>query len=315
MAGSKLERLIGIIFLLINREKMTAKELAEYFSVSIKTIYRDIETLSLANIPVTSYPGVNGGYGIIKTYIIDKNTFSYDDIVSALSVLGSIKSFFSDPAISGVAEKMTALIASDKKSELKKLAEEMVFDLSAWGDGEPTKRKLNSMRSAIQKHRLVIFNYTNRSGESIKRLVEPINILFKESAWYMKGYCRIRSGVRIFKLTRIRDLVISQEEYEPDISKYDKEKVEENIIQDDNYVKVTIKISPKIRVRVEDYIDAERIYEKNGELYGSMHYPDEEYLYDKILSFGDNVEVIEPSYLRNILRERALRVYNMYNKD
>ena len=315
MAGSKIERLIGIIFLLINREKMTAKELSEYFSVSVKTIYRDIETLSLANIPVTSFAGINGGYGILKDYIVDKNTFSYQEIVSALSVLGSISSFFYDPGISVAAEKITALIEKDKKDEIKKLAGELVFDLSAWGDSEPTKRKINSIREAIQHRNLLAFNYTNRSGESLHRKIEPISLLFKERAWYMKGYCRVREDIRTFKLTRISNLQRLEEKYVFDESKYDMEKVHKNYIKDPEFIEVIMKISPEIRAALEDQVDAERVYEDNGELFAKVCYPDDEYLYNLILGFGNKVRVVEPPYVRDIILERAKEIIEMYNEE
>lgn len=315
MAGSKIERLIAIIFLLINREKMTAKELSDYFSVSVKTIYRDIETLSLANIPVTSFAGSNGGYGILKDYIVDKNTFSYQEIVSALSVLGSISSFFNDPGISVAAEKITALIDKDKKDEIKKLAGELVFDLSAWGDSEPTKRKINIIREAIQNRNLLAFNYTNRSGESLHRTIEPISLLFKERAWYMKGYCRVREDIRTFKLTRISNLQRLEEKYVLDESKYDMEKVHKNSIRDPEFIEVIMKISPDIRAALEDQIDAEKVYEENGELFAKVYYPDDDYLYNLILGFGSKVRVIEPPYVRDIILERAKKVIEMYNEE
>lgn len=312
MAGSKIERLLSMIFLLINREKVTAKELADYFSVSVKTIYRDIETLSLASIPVTSFPGVHGGYGILRDYVVDKNMFSYEEIVSALSVLGSIGSFFNDPAIALVSEKITSLIDAGKKDELKRLAGEMIFDLSAWGDGEPTQKKLNIIREAMRERRLLSFNYTNRSGESIGRIVEPINILFKERAWYMKGYCRIRKDIRTFKLTRIAGLTLSDETFKQDNNKYDMKKVENNIINNSKDVKVIMKIEKDVRCRVEDQIDAERIYEENGQLFAQINYPDEEELYSMILSFGDKVEVIEPDYVKAAVKNMAARVFAKY---
>jgi predicted DNA-binding transcriptional regulator YafY len=313
MAVSKIERLLGIIFLLINRDKMTAKELGDYFSVSVKTIYRDIETLSLAHIPITSYAGINGGYGIMKNYVIDKNMFSYEEIISALSVIGSISSFFNDPSLSVVAEKIQSLIDIDKKGDIIKLSKEMVFDLSSWGDSEPTKRKINIIRNAINTHNLLSFNYTNRNGESINRTVEPINILFKERAWYMKGYCRLKSDVRTFRLTRISNLTTSTETYEPDESKYDIGKViNHKINNDDKYVNVLMKVSPDARVQMEDYVDADRVYEENGILYAKFCYPDEEYLYNTLLGFGDKIEIIEPDYIKDILKERAKRVYELY---
>jgi predicted DNA-binding transcriptional regulator YafY len=314
VSASKIERLIGIIFLLINREKMTAKELGDYFSVSVKTIYRDIETLSLAHIPITSYAGINGGYGILKDYVIDKNMFSYEEIISSLSVIGSISSFFNDPSLSVVAEKIQSLIDIDKKGEIIKLSKEMVFDLSSWGDSEPTKRKINIIRNAINTHNLLNFNYTNRNGESLNRTVEPINILFKERAWYMKGYCRLKSDVRTFRLTRISNLTTSTETYEPDESKYDIEKViNHKINDDDKYVNVLIKVSPDARVQLEDYVDADRVYEDKGILYAKFYYPDEEYLYNTLLGFGDKIEIIEPDYIKVILKERAKKVYELYS--
>lgn len=314
MAGTKIERLIGIIFLLINRDKMTAKELADFFSVSVKTIYRDIETLSLARIPVISYTGANGGYGIMRDYVIDKNVFSYEEVVSATSVLGSISSFFNDPGIAVAAEKMTALIVGEEKKDLKRQAEEMIFDLSAWGDSEPTRRKLNIIRNAIKTHSLLYFHYTNRRGESIERIVEPINVLFKERAWYLKGYCRIRGDVRTFKLVRMGNLTASEETYVPDEGKYDSEKVEKNIIHNPDFVTVLMKVAPEARVLMEDYIDADRVYEENGVIFAKFHYPEEENLYNTILGFGDKVEVIEPEHIRQIIRERARRVYELYSK-
>jgi Predicted transcriptional regulator len=315
MSVSKIERLIGIIFLLVNKERITAKELAEHFGVSIKTIYRDIETLSLSNIPVTSYAGISGGYGLIKDFVIDKNVLSYSEIVSAVSVLNSISGFFNDPGISIAAEKMKALINNEKKSELEKQAEEIGFDLSAWGDSEPTKVKFNLIRTAIQGHNLITFNYCTRNGDTAERKVEPIKLFFKEAAWYMKGYCMTRADIRNFKLSRIDNLIITEEKFIQEDCKYDLEKKNQNSSKNDKFIKVILKFSKEVRIRMSDYIDATRVYEKEGNLYAEFCYPEEEQLYSMILSFGDKVQVLEPEYLRDIIKQRAKKVYDLYVKE
>lgn len=316
MAENKIERLLGIIFLLINRDKMTAKELADFFSVSIKTIYRDIETLSLSNIPVISYSGTNGGYGLMKEYIIDKNVFSYKEVVSTLSVLSSISSFFSDPALLVVVEKLVSLISGERKNELKKQANELEFDLSAWGDGGPTQRKLNTIRTALQNHNILTFDYTNRNGESTNRSVEPLKVLFKERAWYLKAYCKIRKDLRVFRLTRIKNLEVSEEVFElKEYMEYISEEGTTKINNNAPFINVLLKIAPEIRVRIEDYIDAERVYEENGTLFAKLNYPEEEYLYNMLLGFGDKIEILEPEHLKDIIKERAKKVYEMYERQ
>jgi predicted DNA-binding transcriptional regulator YafY len=296
--------------LLVNRNKIQAKELADIFEVSVRTIYRDIEIINQAGIPVVTYPGANGGLGLIDSYRIDKNILGEDDIVSILRALRGLESSVADQKLMHVIEKIIGLVPKHQIQKVEGKCNQVVIDFSGWEVNDDFKEKLGDFKKAIDNYKAVSFQYIASSGMETERTVEPVQIHFKERNWYLHGFCRLRNDYRFFKLSRIKNLKCLEWIFQPH------DTVGMVHYQDEwslNTVELLLKFSQRVRARVEEFFDAKKIsYADNGEIYVTVMYPEDEWVYGFILSFGEDVEVIRPEHIKQIIREKAAKIVNLY---
>lgn len=305
----KLERLLAIIMLLMNRGRMTAKELAEYFEVSVRTIYRDLEVIDQAGIPIVTYQGANGGVGIVDRYKMDKQVLKPDEVLSIVAALKGVNSTLDDRRLQHIEEKMKTLIPRGAKGLWD---DRIVIDFSPWGGNEWIKEKVSLLRKAMEEERMVEFFYTNAQGVARKRLVEPEKLILKGYMWYMLGYCHMRQDHRLFRLSRIREPQIGKERFVlrplPD-----GELLEGRQTSEFRTIHIVMRFSPRVRVRVEDFFEAEQVeVQEDGSVIVRVNYPEDEWVYGTVLSYGCDVEVLEPPHLREIICARAWRMLELY---
>lgn len=302
----KLDRLLSITMMLINNDIVTAKDLADKFEVSIRTIYRDIEVLCAAGIPVISYQGINGGFGIMEGFKIDKGLLNAKDIDSLTAILKGISTIFEDRKYDDTLNKIQPLSSSKNNSTL-------IMDFGNWDYHSFTKNTIKSIGTAIERNKIIKFQYTNASGENILRIVEPLTLIMKYNAWYLYGFCRIKSDYRLFKVTRIRDLEITEE-----ASSLHKEKIEEFKFQSefedkDNFIDLELKFNSKVSANALDLFNGEDInFNDDGSLTVKVHCHETEWIYSTILSFGKNVEVINPPHIKNNIKQKAKEIFDLY---
>ncbi|MZQ86733.1 WYL domain-containing protein [Paenibacillus sp. 5J-6] len=297
----KLERLISITYALLNNDVISASELANKYQVSQRTIYRDIETICAAGIPVVSHQGVNGGYGIIKEYKMEKSLLNANDIESLITLLHSTATVFKDERATETIHRLQT-IQRDKMPSL-------TIDLGSW---RANNAILHNLRAAIKDSQVIRFEYLNAKNERANRIVEPVSLLFKYYTWYLHGYCRARKDYRVFKLTRMIDLVTLTETYQ---------RIHPVILQDFsmNYQKqeivgAVLRISGRSSAHALDCFYAEDNYfNEDGTLTVTIINPIEvDWLIETILSFGEDVEVLEPLTLRQLLQNKIEKMLNRY---
>lgn len=300
----QINRLFEIIMILLNKETITAKELAQRFGVSTRTIYRDINTLSLSNIPIYTNKGSGGGISILPEFTINKSLISEKeqcDIIVALQSLKAANYYEVDTVI-------TKLGAIFKNSNNYNWIE---VDFSHWGSDSEEKDKFNNLKSAILMHKVVDFHYVSSYGERTKREVEPLKLLFKGQAWYLQGFCRNKQQNRIFRISRIRNLVVKDEAFENtysmDLS------IEPTSIDSNNIITLKLKFNPQITYRVYDDFGYENIkHNEDGTVEVIISFPKGEWVYGYILSFGHFVEVLEPQDIRDEIKERLCSALKFY---
>lgn len=310
----KIDRLLAITILLINRKRITARELAERFEVSVRTIHRDIESINMAGIPVSSFQGTHGGFGIVDGYRLDRSVLTGDEINSIITALKSIKTTLDDRTIEAALEKIMSMSSTFELEKTNRIGGKITIDFNSWGCGARQKSRISLVKKAVEDNRLLRFTYTNAKGESLRRVVEPASIAFKGYAWYLDGYCREREGRRFFKLTRIKDLELLEERFIP-------RDFQDNDGGNDwewsgavNPVELLMRFRPSARVRVEDFYEEEMTETlEDGSIMVRVSYPEDEWVYGHILSFGDEVEVVEPPHIREIIRERAKNIWKKYS--
>ena len=169
----KIERLLSIIVILLERKKVPAPKLAEIFEVTTRTIYRDIDTLNAAGIPIVTYPGVNGGVGILEEFKIEKNLFTSEDLASILTGLGSINSTFSTSEITNALIKLKGIIPEKKLKEIEKKTNRIVIDLTPWKNTNNLSSDLKTIKSAMDKNKILTFKYDDIQRKKSARKIEP----------------------------------------------------------------------------------------------------------------------------------------------
>lgn len=302
----KLDRLLSIIMMLINNDVVTAKDLADKFEVSIRTIYRDIEVLSASGIPVVSFQGVNGGFGIIEGFKIDKALLNIKDIDSITAMLKGISTIFIDKKHEDTLNKMQNLSSSENNKAL-------IMDFNNWDYSGLIKGTINSIRTAIESNNVVKFTYINASGENLLRHVEPLTLILKYNSWYLYGVCRNKKDYRLFKVSRIRDFEIIEDKYS-----IDKEKVKEPNFHwgnnwNNNFIDLELKFSSNTAANALDLFYGGQVnFNDEGSMIIKLNCPEDDWIYSTILSFGKNVEILNPPHLKSIIKEKAKEIYNLY---
>ena len=176
----KIDRLIGILSILLQEEKTTAPKLAEKFEVSRRTINRDIEDLCKAGIPIRTAQGTGGGISIMDGYRMDRTILTSKDMQMILTGLRSLDSVSGSRYYGQLMEKIQT-----GSSEFINGRDSMLIDLSSWYKGSLAP-KIEVIQSAIENRRIIRFKYYAPSGESNRR-VEPYYLVFRWSSWYVWG--------------------------------------------------------------------------------------------------------------------------------
>lgn len=312
----KLDRLLAIVMLLINRKHINAKELAEYFEVSQRTIYRDIDAINQAGIPIVSYMGAAGGFGIMENFKIDKNFLDEAEINTITTALRNINSTVSNKKISNTLEKLECL--KHKNGENNKYINKFSIniDYNNWNSNNTDKQKLKILNRAIDEKRIINFDYINTKGEYIHRIVEPFSLLLKDFSWYLHGYCHIKKDYRIFKVKRMHKLNITDDLYSRDVPPLEMLDYQEKWYKDKPVHNIILKFAPNAKTRVVDSFNEEQIqFNDDGTTIVRFEFPEDDWLFELILGFGSYVEVIEPAYLRNLIRKKANEIANIYKND
>lgn len=299
----QVNRLFEIIYILLEKNMITAKELAEKFEVSQRTIYRDIETLSTAGIPVYMSKGKGGGISILPDFILNKAILTEEEKKEILSSIRAVNAVsFSDSAPENVLRKLNNILGENDTDWIE-------VDFSNWGNAEKEKETFNNLKSAILSKKVVRFDYSSGKGENISREVCPLKLYFKGQSWYMYGYCRIRNDYRFFKLRRIKGLCISKESFNI--------KAPQNIMKEDNifndeFVTLKMRIYPKMAYRVYDEFEYFKKLD-DGSFIVTIEYPKGEWLFSYISSFGEECEVLEPKEIRKEIKNKIEKMLLNYS--
>ncbi len=309
----KIDRLLAIIMYLLNRDLVSARELAEHFEVSVRTIQRDMDTLCYAGIPVLSVQGARGGYGIVDAYKLDRQLVDTDDLFFILSSLESLGMAMKNRHLTGTVEKIRSLITTRQAEEIAQRREQLYIDFSALGIGPKRQDLFFLLENAIEKQRLVRLTYSNSRLQVATREVEPMTIVFKWFSWYLFGFCRMRDDYRLFRLSRMRDVRLLEQSFtrrEGSFAEFSA-RAEDDARQ--HTAPVLLKFDASMRVMVEDAFARSVIeHEPDGSLLVRLNYPENEWLYGLILSYGDKVEVIEPAHLREIILQKSQKIAKKY---
>ena len=299
----KIDRLIGILSVLLQEEKTTAPALAERFEVSKRTINRDIEDICKAGIPVRTTQGTGGGISIMDGYRMDRTLLTSKDMQMILAGLRSLDSVSGSSYYGQLMEKIQA-----GSSKFVSGRDSILIDLSSWYR-DSLEPKIGTIQDAIEDRHLVTFRYYAPSGES-ERTVEPYYLVFRWSSWYLWGWCCDRKDYRLFKLNRMDHVRKSEEAFDcreapmPDLSN-------EKIFPGEIAVKALFAPDMKWRL-VEDFGSDCFTESEDGRLLFTAKYTDMENLLTWLLTYGDKAEVLEPREAREKIAQIARNMVRKY---
>ncbi|MDP3448044.1 MAG: YafY family protein [Eubacteriales bacterium] len=307
----KVDRLVSIILLLLEKERIGAQELAEKFEVSPRTIYRDIDVINMAGIPVCSISGVGGGFEIMEQYKIDKKVFSTADLSVILMGLSSLSNMIRGDELVNAFAKVKSFIPADRAKDIELKANQIYIDLSPWTGNRNVQPYLELIKRALQEHKLLSFAYLDRAGNRIARVAEPYQLVLKGSQWYWQGYCHKRNDFRLFKLSRTSNLQMREEFFTP--RDHPKPQLNFSDILTTLQTEIKIRIHKSILERVLDYCNDEAI-SPDGEEHYIVRYPliENDYYYGILLSYGDKCECLEPLRVRAEIKRRAGAIAALY---
>lgn len=305
----KIDRLIAIIMLLLQQEKISASVLSEKLGVTVRTIYRDVETLSLAGIPIVTYPGVNGGIAILEEYKVDKHLFTKEDITVLVNSLASVPSELSNTAQKNAVAKLQSFLPDIDIS-----AGKIMIDPTPWGETSKTSVDLLQIQDALINNYIISFDYTRYDGTQTTRTVEPGRLVLKGFAWYLQGYCILRKDFRIFRLSRINNLHISNETFIPKkLPEVDIKDVQTQNTQT-NSIKIQLKIKPFLKAMLEDICGPNNISSlPDGNFLATMMFDESDWSYNYLLGLGEDCECLSPPHVREKLLEKITAMQKIYN--
>lgn len=309
----KVDRLVSIIMILLEKKRIGAQELADQFEVSPRTIYRDIDAINLAGIPVRSTSGVCGGFEIMQEYKMDRKIFSTADLSAILMGLSGLSNMMRGDELVNALAKVRSFIPADRANDIELKVNQIHIDVSPWMGSRNIQPILETIKTALQENRLLSFEYTDRRGDKTARTAEPYQLVLKGSHWYLQGYCRCRSDFRLFKLSRMSNLQLQEESFTP--RKYEKPQLDITDMLASMQTEIRIRIHKSVIDRVLDYCPDESI-SPDGDDHYMVRFPfiENEYHYDILLSFGDKCECLEPLHVRAELKRRIQEMAAIYEK-
>lgn len=306
----QIDQLFEFVYILIDKKQVTAKEMAERFGVSTRTVYRWMEALSVSGVPVYSLKGRGGGIAISEKFSMDNTVLSEEErlaIVSSVKALENLsgKSGTSITPERKAADKLSRLVASDTNW--------LEVDFAPWSpEGSEVRNLFSILRDSILKKRQISFDYFTGDGRSEKRIVHPWKLVFRGQAWYLLGWCTLRKSERFFKLTRMRNLVMTSKN-----ANVTRNQGIEESAQTSEYSAPLIQIKAritkeKISYLMDSFICSEIKPQKNGYVNVSFMAPDTPWLCEILLSFGAQIKIVSPVKIKNTIAEMAEKITELY---
>ena len=332
----KTERLLETVFLLLGKKKVTAEELATRFGVSKRTVLRDMESLALAGIPLYGRQGKEGGFSLMETFILDKSLLTAEEQKEILSALETMKPF-TENHTEKLLMKLKGIFSSPESR-----TDWLEVDFSRWGKKTCDIKKFNLLKSCILKRQPIAFVYSGTSGKTENRQTYPLKLVFKKNTWYLQGFCPDKNDYRTFKLNRLRQLSVLpgsfEDKYHPpllDTPEYVPENSAPKPPDTSNpnppdtsnpnppdttmqnppvpVISLTLQFSPEAAYRVYDEFEPEEITpNSDGSFTVEVSYPETDWVYGYILSFGSTVTVISPRKAAEIIKSRSEKIFQKY---
>jgi predicted DNA-binding transcriptional regulator YafY len=295
----KNDRLFQLLYILLEKQTSTAPELARQLEVSVRTVYRDIRTLSSSGVPVYATVGKGGGISIMSGYSFDKALLSDDEQNQILFAIQSLQ--VADQDVSKLLQKLGGAFQKVSTNWIE-------VDFSRWGMRKADNERFERLKTAILEKRVLRIVYCGASGNIAERDVEPLKLIFKNKSWYLQAFCLKVEDIRSFKVSRIRDLELTDTVFIESFDDLPPLDSEEYYVFEGT--KIYLRFPSSLAFRVYDEFERDSIeVQPDGSFCVSVTFPLDDWVYSYLLSFGTNIEILEPIDLREQLADYARRIY------
>ena len=297
------DRLFQMVYLLLEHGRLTAGQLAEKLDVSVRTVYRDVDALSAAGVPICTTQGQGGGVSLMDGFVLDRAAFTEEEQCQLLSALRALPAVGDGAALT----KLSALFRQGGQEGW------LQVHLSRWGDCHGDDALFNALRQAILGRREIAFRYASSQGLTLPRRALPARLVYKGQGWYLQALDLDREDYRTFRLTRILDLTVTDRQFHrqlapPDID-FDGE------IPPLFRLECVLRFSPALAWRVYDEFDRDCVTTlADGRLEVRAVFPEDQWLYGYLLSFGAGVEIVAPDDLRRRMALLGREIYQVHGE-
>lgn len=298
----KYEIMLKIMMLLLSKRKVTARELADRFSISTRSVYRYIEELDVCGVPVDISRGRYGGITVADTFRLPSGFFTREEFSATVNALEAMKSQVSDESVETALEKLQRQQKNEKR-ELS-VCGNIIIDGGTWGESKKFTDKMRVCETAVNERKCLFIDYVSRGGEHSKRVIDPYVLVFKQNVWYVYAFCHTKQTFRTFKIGRIKSATFTGEEFtRAEITRDD---VDMNFgYSDDELTEVTFEIEKNSLADAEEWLGIDNIEPRGDKFIARLTLPDNGGLVNKILSYGGAVKVLEPLALKEKVKSAA----------
>ena len=298
----KHDRLFQLIYLLLEQKTMTAPALAKKLEVSVRTIYRDVDALSACGIPIYALSGKNGGISLMSDYVFDHSLLTDSEQNEMLFALQSLQA--TDQGMDILLSKLGTVFKKQNPNWIE-------VDFSRWGHKKVDTEKFNTLRHGILHQQLISIAYLDSYGRKSDRTIQPLKLIFKQSNWYLQAFCRKANDFRTFKINRMASISLCDEHCDDvfdDIPAIDSQSTSAH-----DLCTMQLRVSPKMAFRVYDeFLPDDVLTDDDGNLLVTATLPVDGWIYSYILSFGDQIEIIEPKWLHESMIKYIEKLYHHF---
>ncbi len=300
----KYQIIMDIFFTLLARKKVSAGELAARHDVSIRSIYRYVDELTIAGIPVDVQQGRNGGIYISDAYKLPVNYMSEKEYLAAIDAMKAMRGQIENEYLDSAIDKLSRQVKREKNDGA--MTGDVIVDSSTWGDYR-FNEKIKVLQNAIHNLESLEIDYVSRNGEHTKRVIDAHVLVYKQNIWYVYAYCHKREQFRLFKIGRIRTIRCTEHYFIK--REFAREDIPLQFRQEnDEPTEVKLEIAGDTLPDAEEWLGVDCIHAENGKFYAVIALPDNDGLIRKILSLGDGVKVVYPERIKIAVKEAAKKI-------
>ncbi len=308
----KYQTMIDMLFTLLLRRRVSAGELAARYDISVRTVYRYIDEMTVAGIPIDVARGSGGGIYISDAYKLPKGYMTREEYDRAIGAMQARESELHDPALESAIRKLSAKAKEERRDGA--ITGNILVDSGTWGSERKFSEKLSLLERATAEREALEIDYVARDGQHSRRTILPHLLVYKQNIWYVYAFCRMRGAFRLFKVGRMRSIVKTGEFFEP--MPFSRDDVPLSFWTDTQQsVEAKFALSPEVLPFAEEWLGIENVYEADGKYYADAVLPDDDSLVEKILSAGAGFKVLSPASLAERVKQEAKKIIESYSAE